>query len=595
MRYGLLRETKPADPPVERGYTPELWCELDDLYRGGYQIAARAEEYLPKIVGESLERWRERCKLAAYIGYFGGITGVYAASLFAQPVAVLPASDAEDASTPGDLPDRATYDAFSRNADLRGTPFSQLMASVAPTVLVKGKTFIGVDFPRAPGGVEPASRADSDALGLDRPYAYEVLPEEVTNWEYDCVLRTRVEVGGGRGSVSFDVGSFRWVVLRSTKTERPDVNAARSVVIDEYKVWRRRDDGVVVWEVYRVAHDPKQPLQDDDDVPMVDGGATNFRAIPLVEIRVPETLWLGNVIGPLNKEHWQRRSGLLSAQQRALVVIPTVYLGPEIGEVGGAMPAEAGQDPSRGDDPRGRYERQGYLVLGKDDKLRFEGPPTEAFTIVDKQLNGLVDEIHRVSGRMAASVSSTATAQARSGESKKQDNRDFTTVLFALGAVFRDAARRVYQLISEARGDEAVWTVHGLDRFDEEDAAAALDELLNLSTLELPSKTAKTEAYTRAIFALLPGLAPATQSTIRDEVRASIQPEEGAPPPVVLDEDDGDDSEVDAGAPLDAPAAQPTKPPPAQARRARAAKPAATVAPALPKGKLLGKRPTLAA
>ncbi len=531
MRYGLLRQEKPSDPPTERGYTPDIWRELDDLYRGGYQIKARAAEYIKKAVDESLDRYQERLTLAAYIGYFGQIVNVYMATLFEQSPTVLPAGDADDASTPGELPDEGVYSDFARDADLKGTAFEQVLRAVATTSVVKGKGLVAIDFPAAPG-IAVVSRADSDALGVSRPYIYEMQPEELIDWEYDDVVRRRVDIGGGK-AVEFEVGRFSWAVRKRCIQRRASPTVERTDPVEEFTIWSRGDAGEVGWAIYRTRPiNEGVVLSDDEIVPMVANGVTRFAEIPIVEIRLPETMWLGNIIGPLNKEHWQRRSALLAAQQRSLLVIPTVYLGSEINGFQEALPAEAAQDPGRGADPVARFKKQGYLVLGEKDKLAFEGAPSDAYETIDKQLDKLVDEIHRVSGRMAASISSTSTATGRSGASKEADNSDFVTVCSALGAIVAEGAQRIYQVISEARREDVRWTVHGLDDFEDgSDREAVIEEMLALEGIRIRSRTAAVELYTRGTLRLLPGLDPETQATVRKEIDDNTAAEEAEAPP----------------------------------------------------------------
>jgi hypothetical protein len=521
--YGLLSSEHPHSL-AERGYTPALWRELDLLYRGGYAIQEAADEFLPACLGEHPARYQERLKLSAYIGYFGQIVGSYTAALFAQPVSVTPDVDSPQ------QPERAIYDAFARNADLRGGTFADTLRALAIGAFVKGKALCACDFPAAPPGVLVVSKADSERLGLARPYAYTIEPEELIDWEYDEVVRRRVELRKDNreiGAVEFDVGRFSWVVLRRVVTRRAAPTEARGLAVEEYKVWIR-DEGGVRWALYRTppiqagrAIDPRTPIE------RVDQGSTLFREIPIVEIRLPDPLWIGNVVGPLNKEHWQRRSSLLAAQQSALLVIPTVNLAPEINAVGEALPAERATDPARGDDPVARFRRMGFVVLGEKDELSFKAPPTEAFTIVDDELKDLVDEMFRVTGRMGASVSSTAKAVGRSGESKAIDNHDFDTVCSAIGVILQDGARRIYDVVSDARGEDVDWTVHGLDRFDSgEDREEVLGEALQTGVVQLGSKTAMVEWKKRTIFRVLPGLSPEMQKTISDEVEASTTAEE---------------------------------------------------------------------
>lgn len=530
MRYGLLRQMHPADLPHDRGYDAKVWRELDDLYRGGYQIAAHAAEYLPKVINETDGRWAERCTTAAYIGYFGRIVEAYVGAIFENSVAVVPAGDADDASTPGELPDREVYDEFGSNTDLCGAGFAQVLRKITATALVKGKALLCADFPSV--GVEPKSRAESDALGVARPYAYCMEPESLIDWEYESELQRRVKIDDER-DLEFTVGRFAWCITKKTTVRRANPEDQRGAAVEEYRVWRKLPDGRVIWQVYRTPPMKDGRLDDKIEVPLIDEQVTTFTEIPIVEFKLPDTLWLGNVVGPLNKEHWQRRSQLLYAQMRSLLVIPTIYLGPETPGFQQAIMADVQQDPARGEDPAGIYRAQGYLTLGKDDELAFEGPAIGPFEIVADQLDKLVDEIYRVAGNMASGISSSSTALGRSGASKAFDHDDFTTVVSAIAAVISDGARRTYTIISDARREDVVWTVHGLSGYEAvEDRALLITEATGVGALGIPSKTFLREYRLELAKKLLPGRDVATMTTIQDEIRAASEVEEKEPPSV---------------------------------------------------------------
>lgn len=562
LKYGLLRQTHAAEPPHDRGYDIDVWRELDDLYRGGYQIQENAEKYLPKSINEDVDRWKERLILAAYIGYFGRITQAYVGAIFDRSVAVAPAGDAEDPETPGELPDREVYDAFARNADLKGCSFEQLLRHATTTALVKGKVLIAVDFPSAP--TKPTTRADEDAIGGARPYAYVLEPECLTEWEVESEIQRQMDLGAGR-KVEWTVGRFSWCIVKRVLRSRPSPDALRSEPVEEYRIWRKRDDGVVIWQVYRTPPIKNgQRLDDNTEIPLVAEGDTKFREIPIVEIRFPDPLWLGNVIGPLNLEHWRRRSALLAAEQRTLLVIPTIFLGPEVPGFQQPIMSETQQDPERGN--LSQYEKQGYKVLGKDDRLEFPGPNPAPYEVIDKQVNALVDEIYRVAGQMAAGLSSTkGGSRTASGLSKAYDHKDFTTVVSAIAAIIADGARRVYTTISDARGEQVVWTVHGLSGYEEmEDRDQLLQEALQVDAIDIPSPTFQREYRVDLARKLLPGRDPATQATIRKEIVANTpdevkQPAAAAPPESGV-EDTPPDSDAEPGSTKVPPKPVPRKP-----------------------------------
>lgn len=569
LPYGLLNQTRPADPPCDRGYDDATWRELNDLFKGGYTIQVNAAKYIKSSVNELPERYQERLRLAAYINYFGSIVNGYTAAIHRRPVSVTPAADADDDATPGEMPDAETFAEFARNADLRGGTFQRLLHGATETSLVKGKALIAVDFPAMES--EPQTRYDSDVMGVARPYAYEVAPEQLIDWEYSSQVQRTASIGkdanGADRRVEFTVGKFAWVILKTVAHRRESPTSSRAEPVEEFRMWERLPSGVIVWRLYRTPPVPKSgTIQDDTLIPLVAEGETKFREIPVIELRLPETLWLGNMIGLLCKEHWQRRSALLAGQQRALLPMAMIYLGSELGGFQQAQPSEAQQDPGRGDTLFAYYKKLGFGVLGKEDKLAFEAPPTDAFAIVDKELDALVNEIYRVAGKMAAGVSSTAKALARSGESKRADQDDFLTCVAAIAVIVADAARRVYQVISEALGEQVNWTVHGLDGYeDQEDRAQLLEEALQADSLSIPSKTFKAEFQTRAAIRLLPGASPETQAQIRLEIVQGTSDEETRPPPKEPPPDKtGDDAapdsdvELPSGQPADKPAKKAT-------------------------------------
>jgi len=580
MKYKLLAATTAATK-TDRGYDAATWSVCDDLYQGGFQILEKAKEYLPQVDGENGKRYNDRLAIASYPGYFGQIVNMYSAAAFAQPLTVVPAGDADDPNTPGTLPEPDVWQGFAKDADLQGCAFPGVLQQAFTTALVKGKALVACDFP--PAGDE-GTRADSDASGVDQPYVYEMPVEELTSWEYASQFTRAADLGNDSNGqplrVRFSVGKFAWCIVKRTVVRHPTPEEPAKT-FEEYRIWvRDPETGKVSWSLYEIEIDEKKgPPNADADVPVKEGPVeTTFAEIPIVEIKLPKPLWIGNVIGPMCRELWQRRSCLLASQIKALFVLPVAFLGPQTGAFQGPIPAQQAEDPTRGNDPKKDYESKGWKAMVAGDDLRFISPPTDAFTVVDGQLKDLVDEIFRCSGRMASSISNTSTALGRSGESKAEDNGDFCVVLKALGAIFRDAARRIYTILSTAREEDVKWVVHGLDSFDpEEDRASVIDELIRaLPAMPGPgvgitffSKTAKVEFVMRAYLKLLPGLTPETQAQVRAETVAAIEK-----------------AEADAAAATAAAAALAQQPPPGGAPTPPAGpKPPTPPAPPVPPGK----------
>lgn len=502
MLYRVLNQRNPA-------YCGELWCELEDLYAGGYAMAANAKKYMPRLTGESPTRYQDRCQAAGYISYLGQIVDYFASALFAQNLSVSEASDADDPTTPGGKSDTDFYTAFAADADLRGHAFAQIAKCVFRTALLKRRALMMVDFPTAPQAALAASRADEAKIGTSRAYVQELPLEQLIDWEYD------------------DVGGFAFAVLYRQVARRADPTMVRNDAIrHEFKVWSRDEKGAVRWDTFAKVKKKDEAFGDDEDVPPVDGGATTFQAIPIVEFELPDGLWVGNKIGTLAKEHYQRRAALVSAEYKSLVVLPVAKLGPEIGAIAGAMPSDAQQNPNRGVDPVGQFQLKGYTVIGADDDICFAEPSGTCYELVGKELNQLKDEMFRVVHQMAASVTNVASQKGQSGDSKREDRAAEAIVLAAFGQAVRDFAKRVYTCISRARSEDVVWTPRGLDRFENVDRDQLLAESVQVDLIGIPSPTFKKTYKTELALKLVETAPPATQDLIRQEIQDGVDAEQ---------------------------------------------------------------------
>jgi hypothetical protein len=475
---------------------------------------------LPKQIGETLERYRERIRNASYIPHFGHIVDSYVGNLFAADLRV---------DTPDDEPEEF-YGDFAQNANLRGDDFACVLKDVFREALVYGKAVLACDFPRV-DGFQASSLAEEDALGLARAYCYQVEPEDLLDWELDSVRHETASVDGGK--VTWSVGKMRWCTLYRKICTRESPADDRSTFVEEFVVWQMLN-GYASYTVYRTrprTERERDPV-DDEDIPEFASGVTSFKEIPVLQLELPEGLWLGNKIGPLAIEHFRRRSALIAAENRSLFAVPLVKLGPEIPAVDGAMPADVQTDPNRGEDPIGTFTRAGYVVLGKDDDLKFVEPSGDSYKIIDEQLDKLVDEMYRTCSLMGQSVASSGTAVGRSGASKQLDKSATNVILSAYSAIAKDFAVRVYGLIAAARGEEFVWSASGLDKFNEIDRRELIEEAKAISSVPIDSKTFKAEWQTAIAKHLLNDPGEEVLELIREEILASAdKPEPMAPPP----------------------------------------------------------------
>lgn len=552
-RYSLLKRQHAE-------YDAELYNELELLYEGGYAIIRQAATILRRGVDEPPALHKERCENASYIPYLGQIVDQLTSWLFTDPLQIVPAADAENPDTPGELPDAAFYGMFASDADRAGTSFADMLRQSVSCALLKRRAIIGVDCPKVdPETAETfRSAADEKSAGADRAYLYDVPVEQLINW--------------GKNADK----SFAWAVINTLSQPQAGPLEPSDTIVEEFKCWTMTAAGTAHWDLYRIEYAPDKPPADDADVLLADEGETRFRSIPLAQVELPKGLWVGNKIGPLAREHFRERSRLMSSEAKSLDEIPLIQLGPEIGAIGGAVPSERQENPGRGDETAAGWKRRGYAVLGTGDSMKFIGPSGVAFALKNQQLGELKDEIFRVVHLMAASVSNNKSAAlGRSGLAKQEDKNDTAIVLEAVGAFFRKLGLDLHALVSEARTDKVVWQAKGLANYESIDREQLLAEAMAVDTIDIPSPTWKIAYKSQIAMLLAEGLPPETQAAIRAEIVEGVGHEEDLrclmrdarvdriknpppPPPVGVPDVDGDE-----GQPAD----------PAEARQGAASKP----------------------
>lgn len=500
--YATLCQTHPD-------YDGDLFRTLSDLYVGGFQIMRRAAEYLIKMPSEGDARYAHRIKMATYQPYFGQIVDQFASDLFARTFEITPAADASDPTTPGEDTADSYYALFAKDADGGGHSFVDVVRDVLTTALVHKRGVLVVDAPEKPEGVEPATKAEEDELGLSRYYAYELPVEQLIDWERD------------------KDGDLEWAIIRTCEQRRVGPGDSRREIVERFTVWTVGDDGKAAWERYAVRYTEDTRPKADDDVPLeVERTSTEFGAIPIHVLELPDGLHVGGKIGPPVIEHFRRRSALVGAQTDSLCAIPVVALGPEYGKPGAAPVSDAQSDPRRGEDPVGQFQSKGFTVTGQDDKVYFAEPDGKAYELTDKQLKELRDDIFAVAHQMAASVRTNTTALGRSGASKQADQSSTAKVLAALGRIVSSFSLEVWSCISGARGDDVEWAAHGLDNYDQEDRASLLDEALAVSSIPIHSPTFHKLHQFRLAQRLVPNATSQEYDAMRTEIDEGVDAEE---------------------------------------------------------------------
>jgi hypothetical protein len=444
----------------------EMLHRYSDLYSGGEHMKRRAVEYLVRRNKEPGEIYHERLSGVFYENYVGSIIDWYAATLLRRaPVVQFTGDDASG---------KLFFDAFIGDCDQKGTSLADFFRQQVTDMLIYGKSYVLVDFPRA--ARHPQNRAEEDAVGQSRAYLTPYVPQQVTNWARN------------------PQGEFEWVVVKTDSIYQPSVE----VEPVHETLWTYYDRNH--YEVYR----RQGPQDSGGEIALVDAGphalALQQRA-PIFEMKTSDGLWLMNKAALLQLEHFNKSNALAWALSMGLFATPVVYSDKMWNQIVGES-----------------Y----YIQLGKDDRFGWTEPEGRVYSLAADNLDRLKDEIYRVCYLLSQAGKSDSGGLPQSGLSKQMDFSITQEILRAYGDIVKSSLRQVLQAIIRARQDELTADVSGLDEFDIGDFASELANAKTLLALGIESTTLKQQMFKKLAFKYLSDARQELKNAIGAEIDASL-------------------------------------------------------------------------
>lgn len=192
------------------------WEFFLQAYEGGPDYVT--SENLHKHQREHYEDYIDRLERATYANYCQPLVDFVPEFIYSQGVQRTPPENLKD-----------TFDEFKQNVDRAGTAIDPFMETVAEEARIFGHTWVGIDKPPRPSGLdgETLSDAKAEELGLKVPYFYHVRPLEVLDWVTD------------------QFGNYLYLKRREYYWERKGRSDFRK--IERYTEWY--DDQVVVSKI----------------------------------------------------------------------------------------------------------------------------------------------------------------------------------------------------------------------------------------------------------------------------------------------------------------------------------------------------------
>lgn len=435
-------------------YDSKYWTQLEALYAGGKDLLKDKdvlESVFPQQPYEQTDIYDRRKSRAIYISYPGEIIDHIVSHLTAKPIQVEVKNDSdgfyreffEDVSPAGG-------NRMSLNHLLRKQVTKALVCKTAWTLL---------DFPpQQTAGAELASEAAQREAGILDGYAVAIDPKNVIDWEEDAN------------------GELVWAKLQYEERDR-SFDGQSDEIRRTWIVYRLKD-----WAKYEIVFKVDNEPGADEPVPLIQSDDHSFGRVPLLRMEVPDGLWAMNKLDSIARAHLNHVSSLYWFM--GLCLHPQLYeFLAEDTCLGGDISEDANRANSQ---PRGIGYTQ---VRAEKDDARFVGPDPAPFHAASAALKDLRDEMHRVTHQMALSFDNSASSLRRSGDSKSQDKRDSAVILNALGVLIHEFTIKLYETLSNGRGDKIEITISGMEDFDEAHFSSSVQEAAVLESVPIPSKT----------------------------------------------------------------------------------------------------------
>ena len=444
-----------------------MWRMYRDLYAGGHEFKLRAAEYLLRRQKEPLDVYSERLHRAFYENYIGSIIDWYGATLFRREPTV---------HVEGGLPSgRKFFADFAEDCDCRGTKLSSFFRQSLTQALISGASHILLDFPRA--SKAPKNRAEEDQEGISRAFLVPFEAEDLINWS--CSER----------------GDYEWVVLRRKVRRQPDVHSP-DVVEETFWYYYDRHS----FSTYRRIEGGEKPR----DIELIAQGShclTRVGRVPLTTLKLSDGLWLMNKAANLQLEHFNKSNALGWAITMGLFAMPVIYSDREWNQIVGES-----------------Y----FIQLGPGDKFGWTEPDGKVYQIAAANLQSLKEEIYRVCYLSQASGEMTG-GHAQSALSKQLDFAITQEVLRGYGTLVKESISAVVKSLSDARQDEMVISVSGLDELDITDFATELQQAAALLQIGIESPTLKKQVFERLAFKYLSDARQETKDEVASEITAQVR------------------------------------------------------------------------
>lgn len=458
MKVGTLRTTHPD-------YDGPRIAQWEALYHGGKRWDLLVANWLPQHPNEPKERYDKRLAMALYHNNVGPIIDLIVAGLFSQSPNVQNWLTDEWATN------------FQKDCNGEGTSLELWCAQLLTEALIGQRAYAWANLPERDPGIEFTDLGAELKSGQLDAFLVQLTAEHVIDWGRDAR------------------GRLTWVMIHDCVEERESIEVGR------VKVWRWTyiDKAVIRRWTWRATDQKCEP--DADDMAQEQEPINHtLGQLPIVELRLPSGLHAGGKLHHPAVAHLRSRNDLswalfiaahpllaIKARHKDLVSRP--ILGPG-----------------------------SFLKLAQDDDIGYVEPAGTSFQLLAENTDKLREDLYRVVQQMSVGLSTSASKQAQSGESKNADWRALETVLSALAARVKPFLSSLLSLVAKMRGQEVPkLTISGLEGWQEEELTLWLQAAAMALEASRMSPTFRKEMAKRQARRLL-GNAPEVLKVVDAEI-----------------------------------------------------------------------------
>lgn len=475
MKYSLLQRRREQRASVANTYRHELVLDCEALYKGGEELEARLERFMPQPDLMSARTYQTVLSVARvnYVNLFALVVNYYSSFLFGFPLIF---------KTPTD----AFYGRLKDNCDGNGTKLHDYLQVELVELLAGGMAATIVERKEVPRA--PRNAAEADEMGARDVVLRRFGANEIFDYELD------------------QKGELKWIVLGTTEYPRESPADEGDKRVERYWVHTRQRT-----EYYEIHVDRGGAVPGENDLKPSKSVPNATGRVPVELWALHDGIWLGAQLRSPCVANYRARTALSYHNNKT--AFPVIVQKTE----------DTASKPQLGDHG---------IRIGVKDEIAFLVPPSESRESLAEEVKDTESKVFRTAN-LDFLVDSEKNKPWRSASAKSQDTATGHISLKAYGALIRDHAKRLLELVAMVRGDKPEgFDVEGFEKLDDWDLQELSNIALTLASIDYHAlgdfgETAQRELMARLIAQALPEASEALKQKIRDDLmKVVIKPKE---------------------------------------------------------------------